>query len=284
VAHIFLVITGCAIICYAVLVTGDTRFIEAFNLDTIINDTVPGLVGLVSLGMQPTYLNILPLYIVLLLMTPPMLLLVRKSPIGALAASGAVYLVTQLFRLNLPSYPEQGWWFLNPLAWQFLFVIGMVMGRAILDGRPIPRQPVLLRFSIAYLVVALIWTVSGFYPAWDLAPVPTFIWEFDKTSLFLPRLLHVLALVVVVMHLPLESWVRGGVWARPFIALGRHSLPVFCLGTALALAAQVVRALSGGAVLLDTGLAAQFALAGVLEWYRAGQQVNSRYVAAERSY
>lgn len=241
----------------------------------LVNDTVPALIGLMLLGLQPAYLNILPLYVAVLLMAPPMLLLVRKSPSAALAASGALYLAAQLFWLNFPTFPQEGHWFLNPLAWQFLFVVGLVLGRAILLGEAAKPRPALLALGIAYLLVSLVWVRTGFYPCWNLAPLPLFVWEFDKTNLYLPRLLHVLALVVVVAHLPMERWVRSGSWARPLIVLGGHSLPVFCLGTVLALMFQVVRALSGGEMFLDTvligcGLAAQFALAGVLEWYRSG--------------
>ncbi|MFC5066800.1 OpgC family protein [Flaviflagellibacter deserti] len=272
-AHIVLIVCCGAIIAYAVTATGDTRFFEALHLDILINDTVPGLIGLATLGLQPAYLNILPLYIMLLLMAPFLLLLARIRVGLALAVSAGLYVTAQLLWLNLPTFPSEGWWFLNPLCWQLLFAIGVAIGAMILRGERPVRSPVLFWIAVAYLAVSAVWIVSGFYPSWDIAPVPRFLWDFDKTNLFLPRLLHVLALVYVVTYLPVEAWLRRQAWIAPLVALGRHSLPVFCLGTVIALAGQVIRAVTGGifpvdVVLIGGGIIAQFILAGVLEWYR----------------
>jgi hypothetical protein len=274
--HIVLIVCCGAIIAHAVIATGDTRFLEAVHLDVLVNDTVPGLLGLALLGLQPAYLNILPLYIVLLLSTPLLLLAVRVHVLFALAASALLYVTSQLLWLNFPTFPSEGWWFLNPFCWQLLFVIGIAAGTMIVDGRKPVRSAPLFWLACAYLALAAVWIVSGFYPPWDLAPVPRFIWDFDKTNLYLPRLLHVLALAYVVTYLPVERWLReSGGLMRPFVVLGRHSLPVFCLGTVLAMAAQVFRAQYGSApasdiVLMTCGIVALFVLAGILEWYRTG--------------
>jgi hypothetical protein len=280
-AHIVLVIACGAIVGYAVMATGDTRFLLSLHLDVLTDNTVPALVGLVSLGLQPAYLNILPLYIVMLLMAPPMLMLARRSPAAALTVSAALYLAAQLAGLALPTYPGSGRWFLNPFAWQLLFVAGICIGRALQNGARWRPGPVMLAASLAYLLVSLLWIRAGFHPSWDLAPLPRFLWEFDKTDLHAPRLLHALALAIVVAALPVEAFVRRNAGlATPFVMLGRHPLPVFCLGTVLAIAGQILRTLSEGALLVDSlliagGLCAQFALAGVLQWYRSGQKAAS---------
>jgi hypothetical protein len=274
-AHIVLVVACCAMVGYAVSATGDTRFLQALHLDVLTDNTVPALIGLVLLGLQPAYLNILPLYIVLLLATPVLLMLVRRSGPLALAASGAIYVASQLYWINLPTFPEPGWWFLNPLAWQFLFVIGLVLGKALLRTDSLQVPAPLFWASLTYLAISLVWIRSGFYPTWNLAPLPLFLWEFDKTNLFAPRLLHVLALLVVFGSMALHATILRSRVASALAVLGRHSLPVFFLGTLLALSFQILRALSGGGLVVDTvligsGLAAQFALAGVLEWHRNG--------------
>lgn len=274
-AHIFVIIVCAALIARAVSASGDMRLFESIHLDVLINDTIPGLIGMVSLGMQPGYMNILPLYIVMLLMAPVLFLLARKKISYALIASGALYLASQLLYLNLPNYPVPGWWFLNPLCWQFLFTIGIAVGSIILRGEKPKVWPVLYVAALAYVLISGVWIVTGFYPRTNPEFLPRFIWDFDKSNLFLPRLLHVLSLAYVIAYLPVEKWLGKTSWAMPIIVLGRHSLPVFCLGTVLSINAQVVRVEMGASlgldvILISTGIVAQLALAGLLEWYRSG--------------
>jgi hypothetical protein len=282
--HIMLIVCCGAILAYAVTTTGDTRFLEAFRLDVLVNDTIPGLIGLATLMLQPSYLDILPLYVVLLLMSPLLLILTARSPMLGLVASGALYLLAQLVPVQFTTFPAQGLWFLNPLCWQLLFTIGMVIGSMILNGEAL-RSRVLFWVAAAYLGLSAFWIVSGFHPTWNLAPIPLFMWEFSKSDLHLPRLLHVLALTYVFSHLPLERWIRQARLLGAVAVLGRHSLPVFALGTVLAVAGQVLRTLSGGGLLVDigligSGLAMLFACAGVLEWNCLGQ-VDRRIAVGE---
>ncbi|WP_161992814.1 OpgC family protein [Aureimonas leprariae] len=274
-AQIVLIVLCAAVIARSVAITGDLRFYEMLHLDILINDTVPGLVGLATLGLQPAYLNILPLYIVLLLGAPAAFwLLSRHGPRTLLLASAGLYVVAQLFWLNLSTFPADGWWFLNPLCWQLLFVIGILIGDAIASGRTISITRPLRWSAAAYVAVAAVWIVSGFYPSWNPQWLPRFIWDFDKTNLYLPRLLHVLALACVLSLLPMERWLRASEVMKPLLILGRHSLPVFCLGTVWAIAGQMIRTQTGGALSIDvmlvtSGILAQIILAGVLEWHRS---------------
>jgi hypothetical protein len=282
--HIMLIVCCGAIIAYTVTATGDTRFLEAFRLDVLVNDTIPGLIGLATLMLQPSYLDILPLYVVLLLMSPLLLMLTARSPLAGLAASATLYLVAQLVPVQLSTFPAQGLWFLNPLCWQLLFTIGVVIGGMILNGEALRSRP-LFWAAVVYLGVSAYWIVSGFHPTWSLSPLPLFMWEFSKSDLHLPRLLHVLALTYVFSHLPLERWIRQARVLGAVAVLGRHSLPVFALGTVLAVGGQMLRALSGGGLLIDIGLIGSglvmlFACAGVLEWNRLGQ-VDRRVTAGE---
>jgi hypothetical protein len=275
-AHIVLIVFCGAVVAYASTQTGDMRFLEMFRLDVLVNDTIPGLIGLATLSLQPSYLDILPLYVVLLAAAPALLWMVARSLRLALAVSGAVYLIANLFHLDPLTYPAPGNWFLNPLCWQFLFVVGLCIGAGLMDERPFPRSRLLLGLSLGYLALAAWWTVTGFWPGWDLSPLPLFIWDFNKTDLHLPRLLHVLALGYVVSHGVVELRLQGLPAVRRIAVLGRHSLPVFALGTVLAVIGQVLRAISGGGLAVDialvgTGIVLLFACAGVLEWNRIGQ-------------
>lgn len=280
-AQIVLIVASAGIIAHSVATTGDLRFFEMLQLQILVNDTVPALMGLATLTLQPDYLNILPLYIVFLLMAPLLLMLARRSLGLMVLVSATVYVGSQLLWLNFPTFPGDGWWFLNPLCWQFLFVLGIALGAAIQKGEQTPLPRALLWVAIAYVGVSMVWIVSGFYPGWNPVWLPRFVWDFDKTNLFLPRLLHVLALAYVAAHLPVERWLRHTEVMRPIIVLGRHSLPVFCLGTVLAISGQMIRAQSETSfsldvILVSSGIVAQLVLAGVLEWYRLGSVAVSR--------
>jgi hypothetical protein len=78
---------------------------------------------------MPLNMNVLPLYVVVLAVSPAVLWLLRKMPALALALVATVYAAANLFGLNFPSSPH-GYWYFNPLAWQFLFVLGAWCGLA----------------------------------------------------------------------------------------------------------------------------------------------------------
>lgn len=277
-AHLTLIAVCGAIVAYAVLVTEDTRLLEATQFDQIMGNPLSATLGVATLGMQPAYLNILPLYIVLLVIAPAMMSLVRVSPWLALLASGAIYTGAQLLELTLPAYPASEAWYFNPFAWQLLFVTGLCIGSVLGAGRRIVVGNLLLAASVAYVLLALVWWRMGWII--DLSPVPRFLWDFDKTNLSLPRVLHVLALACIVARLPIEAMLRRTGVGKPLILLGRHSLPVFCVGTALGMVAVPVRASELGHPALDLliipgGIVVQLALAWVLEWYRGSPSTAS---------
>ncbi len=273
-SHIVVLLACGAIVSFAVMTTNDIRLLEATQFDQLVESPMEALVGLTTLGLQPAYLNILPLYVVLLVLAPALISLALIDLRLAILGSGAVYVATQLFALSLPSYPGNGAWYFNPLAWQFLFTIGLC-GGLMIQREQVLRSRILLWAALAYLLGALIWTRAEFYHSVDLAPLPRFIWDFDKTNLTLPRLLHVLALVYVISRLPLERMLARSALAKPFILMGSYSLPVFCVGTILSISAQVFRMTGAGNPVLDivliaTGLLIQAGLAALLQWHRFG--------------
>src|SRR6202035_5242685 len=92
--------------------------------DLVVSSPLRGVSALLLLAHQFENVNILPLYIVLLLATPALLLLARRSDWLMLAGSAALYLVARVFDLNLPSWPLDGGWYFNPLAWELIFCAG----------------------------------------------------------------------------------------------------------------------------------------------------------------
>jgi hypothetical protein len=289
-AHIVTLVFCGAMVAYASLATQDARILEMMQFDQLAKDPVASIVGIATLTFQPSSLNILPLYVVLLAMAPVLILLVRCNAWLALALSGALYAAANLFSITLPSYPLPDAWYFNPLAWQFLFALGLVAGCRIAKREPLPESRWLGRLCGLYLILSLIVIRGGFVGTYDLSPLPRFLWDQDKTNLSLPRLLHIGALIYLLSRVPIEDWIKDRVSLRPLILMGRHSLPVFSLGIVLALAAQLLRIVYPLGTTLDMllisfGLALQIGLAWVLEWQKTGLQAGNlggRAVASSR--
>ena len=98
------------------------------------------IVQALLLRFQPAFLDILPMYIVLLLIFPAVLLGLRRHWLLVLAPSAALYVVVQIFDISVTAYPE-GHWYFNPLAWQFLFVSGAVLAHLNAERRDFTPSP-----------------------------------------------------------------------------------------------------------------------------------------------
>lgn len=284
-AHLLIVLLAAAFVAWVATEEGDPRLLGWVGLGPLFEDPAAALVGTVMLGHQPNYLDILPLYIVLLLLVPLMLPLAGRAPWLLLALSGSVWAGVNLMAWNAPTFPSEGGWMFNPLAWQFLFAIGMVIGVRLARGLPVvPRSNWLLAAAIAYVVAACV-VILDLDLVWPVLPLPWFLYGLDKTYLSLPRLLHVLALALVLARLPVAqaiAWLdRPGV----LTTLGRQALPVFCLGSVLAIVVGLWRFVLGAdawlqAAMVITGLALQIGLAMLLAWTERGRAGTTRVATA----
>jgi hypothetical protein len=125
-AQIVTISVAVAMLAAGAIALDDPLLLEWHNAGPAFFDTVRASVGMVLLTYQIGYFNILPLYVVLLLLAVVFILLARWSLMVALAASAILYVATLAFELELPSWPAEGAWFFNPLSWQLLIVLGFV--------------------------------------------------------------------------------------------------------------------------------------------------------------
>lgn len=198
-----------------------------------------GLTGLgksLTLQAQPSALNILPLYIVLLALFPLIYGLIRISPWLALALSGALWAAVNLDpSINLTNWLDGQGWYFDPFAWQFLFVLGALTAVALRrTGGDLPAPLWARAGAWGYLGFALIavapWGVWGWS---DWQPIALALP--DKTVLAPLRLLDVLAMIGLALSSPrFHDLVRRPA-LRFVVVCGRHSLEVFSLGTLLAM-------------------------------------------------
>jgi hypothetical protein len=272
--HIVTTLVSLAIFSAGAVWFAEPELLTKINIEKVMTATPEAMIGFVTLGHQLGYNNLLPLYAVLLLAVPLFLLIGAVSMRALLAVSGLLWLVSGIFRIAPPNYPNDGVWFLNPLSWQFLFVIGMVGLIHARRGGRLPTHPLLLGAAGLYLVVSLLWVRL---PLWHVdisAGLPEVLTGFNKTYLSAPRLLHVLSAAYLIAAVPAISSLARTDARHPLAILGKHSLPVFVTGTLLSMIGQVVKEIHPDGFALDTalisgGLLIQFAIAYYLEWLRS---------------
>ncbi|MGB6538309.1 MAG: OpgC domain-containing protein [Xanthobacteraceae bacterium] len=285
VAHIFLFTIFLAEIAYVAATFSNPLYAEEMNiLGFLKQPDVTVLQGLL-LKFRPVNMDVLPLYIVLLLMFPPVLRLLLWQPAVALVGAAAVYVVTLHFDLNLPAYPN-GVWYFNPLAWQLLFVFGAwcaTGGAQRLSG--FLRSRLVLAAAIVYLLFAFVITLTWHFQS--LAPlVPPWLaavlYPIDKTNLDVLRFAHFLALAAITVRFVPRNW-PALKWAllQPAIRCGQHSLEIFCLGVFLAFAGQFVISEWSGGPLVQTGISLlgiliMIAAANLIAWYKRMEGRSNR--------
>jgi hypothetical protein len=196
------------------------------------------LAGGLLLIYQPPLLDILPMYVLFMLVSPWAFFVGLRSGWGwVLAGSVALWVLAQfglaealyhavaaITKLPVP-YEETGAF--NSFAWQLLWVLGLWLGASRHED-----EPPSLRFPRGVVAVAAVLALVGF--AWrhavGQAPFGADVrlnLLFDKWQLAPLRLLNLMALLVVTL--------RFGPWLarklprlRPLEMMGSASLAVFC--------------------------------------------------------
>lgn len=219
-------------------------YFEHVNLTPFAYDPFGAIWRALLLYYQLGYINILPLYIVLLAAFPALWWLLQRQPMVALAISIALWLGAGFLHLNLPSWPEVYGWYFNPFAWQLLFTIGAYVAFRARQGATLPRSPWLIGAATAYVVfgaiVAAPWlAIPGWHPP-RLIPLE-WLGSVSKSALSAWRLAHILAVAyLIAVFIPRHSqWLNSRVsgWV---IHCGRNGLDIFCLGTVLSFVGFIV--------------------------------------------
>jgi len=287
VAHIFLFAIYMAEISYVATSFDNPLYAEEMNILDFLKQPDMTIVQALLLKFKPVNMDILPLYIILLLLFPPILWLLLRGPTLALGASLALYVLAWQFGWNLPAYPD-GTWYFNPFAWQLLFVFGAwcaVGGAKRLA--PVLRWPATLVAAILYLGFAFVIALSWYLPD-QVSIVPHWledlIYPIDKTNLDVLRFAHFLALAVLTVRFVPRTWPMLNSWLLyPAILCGQHSLEIFCLGVFLAFAGHFALVEISGAFWMQVvisllGIIAMIATAALIRWYKdlEGRSPGSR--------
>jgi hypothetical protein len=272
VAFLLLFIAYLAVIWIA---GGGSRYLDETNTAIFFEKPGAAIVRAAFMQYTPVNTDVLPTFVLLHLAFPGLLWVLTRNATVALAASLLLYLLVQAFGWNLPGWPE-GQWFFNPLAWQALFVFGAwyVYGGA---GRlrTIVQSRAALVLAMLYLAFGLAVTLS-----WQLKVLEGFmpdalsklIYPIDKSNLSPLRLLHFLALAVLVVRLTARDW-HGLMkpWTTAMIRCGENSLAMYCFGVLLSFTGHVVLVEFSGNIAMQfavsiAGIALMIAVATLMTW------------------
>lgn len=274
-AHVLLVFALSIVIATAGSFTDSKPIMELMNFSPFFVETEVAILRIVKLQYMPNLTDVLPIYIVFVGLFPLVWLLLELSPLAALAASAALWAFANVTGHSLPSYPEGVKWFFNPLAWQLLFVAGAVLARRREQAAALLGSRVLLGIALAVAVAGILasapWTnIAGLSEA-RLIP-PEYQLVNDKTNLSLVRIVHFAALLFLgglIVRATVAFWKSRS--AILMATVGRHALPIYCVGVFMALTAQIflgIRNSGPGEFIATTmlGLAMLIGLAVSLEW------------------
>lgn len=271
-AHLLVLVVTCGLAGWLTRAFDNPQFVQGLNVGPFLERPVRAFIDATVFVFQPTFMNILPLYVVLFVFLPFILWLLRRGQALALGLSFVLYLLASEFPWM--DNPVGTTWQFNPSAWQLLFVIGVSLGASsYVEGWRIPRSRVLLVLAAAYVGWAF-WTGPAAYgydgrsvelpPAVHVLLFPVM----DRANLSVWRLAHILALAYLAASFLkignpfFRSWL-----ARPLVLLGQHSLTLFCVG--------VILSVLGWAMLTELGAgwpvqvlvnAGGFAMMGVIAW------------------
>jgi hypothetical protein len=271
-AQILIAMLAIALLAAAAMALSNPLLLEWHNAAAVFNDPIPTHIGLVLITHQLGYFDILPLYVVIMLLAPGIAALDRFAPRSVLALSAALYCVTLAIPIPMPTWPVEGQWFFNPLAWQFVFVLGFVLAKEDGIGGFVRRHLVAIRLCALVIVLGLFlvqWNNWWHDPT--KMPQPRLFFIIDKTYVTPLRLVQFLSLVAVFsIAFP---YIRAAVpWLVAFFSmLGRNSLEVFCVGSLLSLIGQIARFTYRGYIGVDTvvvivGIAIMALTAWLSEW------------------
>ena len=241
-AQIVITMLALAMIAATALYLDNPLILDWHNADAVFREPTTAHIGLVLLTHQLGYFDILPLYVVLIALAPLIMIIDRLAPKILFPLSFAIYLGALIFHLNAPTWPVPGEWYFNPFTWQFIYILGFQIPKLVLPGRPLERALPWLRWpAIAFLLISL-WAWRTYtMPDPSLVPEPTYLFIVDKTYATPLRVIHLLALCAAFVAVYSGIIRYFPMLARFGSMLGRNSLYVFCVGSLLSLAGQLVR-------------------------------------------
>jgi len=237
IAHIVCIIILLFLATFLPPLSPQSRLHEFFN--TVASSPYELTLKIISLQYFPALFDILPLYIVMMVSVPAVIVAIKKDWRIFFTLSLILYCAVQVIpaldvRIYYPS------WTLNPLSWFFLFTTAMIISIKNREGTlriPLKRSyaataAVLLVYSFIDLkTMSSLFQNAGILSGFALSLFPT-PFPFIKKDLLQPfYLLHFFWLAYAVSFIaPAVRQRCSSRFAKPFVLCGQHSLPLFSVG------------------------------------------------------
>jgi hypothetical protein len=244
VAHVLLFVFYMTSVHYVAHSFDIPHLMDQFNVARLMEYPVETLSQGLLLRLKPLNLDVLPLYIVLMALLPPVLWLMLRWRNLVMIGAVALYFAARHCHWNLQAYPD-GVWYFNPFTWQLTFIFGAWL---VLGGghtlHSVIRSRLALVLSVGFVIFAFFLTLSERIPDLQIlfpAPVLEVFLPNDKTNLAPWRVLHLASLTLLIVRFVPIDW-PGLTWPlfRPLIKCGQQSLAVFCVGVFLSFLAHLV--------------------------------------------
>lgn len=267
--HLLVFFIFAAMVLVADLVFHVPIAVERFGWQYLVDEPFLAVAAAFTGLFQPDFMGTLPVFVFGMLLLGPFIMLVQRFGFWALLPSFLLYLATNLGWVATPGLGGTLIAF-DPLAWQFLYLLGGFLGWRALHGIALPRAPWMV--WTAALVIAASFAARLVEHGFLDGPAYAFSALEHKEVLAPTRLLHALALAYLVAVLvPRQAGWMEGMAGRALATIGRHSLRVFCVGLFFAwIISRVMEAMPEqaamlGVVLVLTGIAALWTIAVLSE-------------------
>ncbi len=222
-------------------------YVGNLNLWPIVNNTIPNLIGLMTLTYVPNYFDVLPMYVVILAMMPIVVGLKNLHGFFALAFVVLVWIGANTNMLWMPAEPwTNREWFFNPFGWQLVFFTGFALMAGWVPAPPLNKWLAILAIVVVISTVPFAYfRLLNAYP--ELKSISQDIgFLTKKTDFGLLRYVHFLALAYLAWAVagtggrrlrPTEDGVFSRFWKgllRVILKVGQQSLAVFVFSMAAA--------------------------------------------------
>jgi hypothetical protein len=255
VSHLGLLLAVAAVCAAYLEMTQSDTLIQQMLLGPFFSETEFVIRRIITLTYLPEFMDILPLYIVVIGIAGLMFVAFRRRWQLYILTSFTLYSAATYWNFDLPDYPAGRTWYFNPFCWQLVFISGFVVVlvrdkswfRHALQARPL----MFLSMTMVALGVAgsAPWAYQELVFKWR--PLDSIVAPLlDKQNVSPLRYVHFLACAhVAYLILHKGSPIRTSPIGRMLCVIGRNSLPTFALATVMSTCARAYLGFSGDDVL-----------------------------------
>jgi hypothetical protein len=238
------VFLGSGIVLHQFAIRGTYLFSRDAHLYSFRAHSFQTIAAALALVHAPGLTGLLPLYILLIGLTPIAIYVLLRRPLWGILCALLLYVATQLVpSMNLyVLYPDRRPWVFNPAAWQLVFIAGLLLGSRRAQGLWWPafsRRWLVVLSVIGLIAIAIV--KCGTSPTLAhllhsdllqhvLRGIPEEFPLTGKVNVQPLRLVNLFLLVSVASTLSRAHWYWKSRGAAALILLGKHSLAVYSVG------------------------------------------------------